>query len=34
MNQDKIFKFSDFLTENVHDTPETYVDNALFQIRE
>ena len=29
----KIIKFGDFIKENVHDTPEQYVNSALLKIK-
>jgi len=33
MKNDKIYKYLEFLTENIHDTPETYVSDALTKIK-
>lgn len=33
MKQDKIFKYSEFLNENLKDTPEQYVFNALSKLK-
>jgi hypothetical protein len=32
MKQDKIYKYSEYLKENIQDTPETYVENALRKL--
>ena len=33
MKQDKIFKYSEFINENLADTPEQYVFNALSKLK-
>jgi hypothetical protein len=33
MKQDKIYKYSEFLNENLEDTPEQYVFNALSKLK-
>jgi len=32
MKQDRIYKYFEYLKENIQDTPETYVDNALRKL--
>ena len=32
MKQDKIYKYFEYLKENIQDTPETYVENALRKL--
>lgn len=33
MGNDKIFKYSEFLNENMHEAPEQYVENALTKLK-
>ena len=33
MKQDRIYKFLEFLKENIHQTPENYVDTALQKLK-
>lgn len=32
MKEDKIYKYSEFINENIQDTPEAYVDSALRKL--
>ena len=32
MKQDRIYKYFEYLKENIQDTPETYVENALRKL--
>jgi hypothetical protein len=33
MNQDKVFRFCEFINENITDTPEKYVENLLRKLK-
>ena len=33
MNQDKVFRFYEYLRENINDVPEKYVENVLRKLK-
>jgi len=33
MNQDKVFRFYEYLRENINDVPEQYVENVLRKLK-